>query len=82
MGQGLVAQMVIRFGPASGDPCQAFLAFCEPFFLCKGEAIRSCVCLLLVTQKITVIVIGDLACALPVDERLRMDLHMHVMCCS
>jgi hypothetical protein len=76
MGQGLVAQMVIRFGPASGDP------FCEPFFLCRGEAIRSCVCLLLMAQKITVIVIGDVACALQVDQRLRMELHMHVMWCS
>jgi len=79
MGQGLVAQMVIRFGPASGYPCQTFLAFCGPFFLCRGEAIRSCAYLLLVTQKITVIVVGDVACGLPVDQRIRMGLHMHVM---
>ena len=40
-----------QIGAASGDPCQTFLAFCEPFFLCRGEAVRSCVYLLLVTQK-------------------------------
>ena len=54
MGQGLAAQSMFRFGPGSGDACQTFRAFCGPFFLCKGKAVRSCVYLLIVTQKIAV----------------------------